>query len=53
MLNDIEFLEFKNLVHDNIICSFVLLNDDNEVKINMQERYTIISKEIKRGHSNV
>ncbi len=53
MLSDIKFLESKDLVHDNIICSFVLLNDDDEVKISMQERCTIMSKEIKRGHLDV
>jgi len=53
MLSDIKFLKSKNLVYDNIICSFVLLNDNDKIKINMQERYTIMSKEIKRRHLNV
>ena len=53
MLSNIKFLEFKNLIHDDIICSFILLNDDDEIKINMQKRCTIMSKEIKKRHSNV
>ncbi|KAL8832496.1 MAG: hypothetical protein Q9191_000223 [Dirinaria sp. TL-2023a] len=53
MLSGIKFLESKDLVHDDITCSSVLLNDDGEVKISMQERCTIMSKEIKRGHSDV
>ena len=53
MLSDIKFLEFKNLIHDDIICLFVFLNDDDEIKINMQKRCTIMSKKIKRRHSNV
>lgn len=53
MLSGIEFLESKDLVHGNITCSSVLLNDDGEVKISIQERYTVISKEVKRGHLDV
>ncbi len=53
MLSGIEFLESKDLVHGNITCSSVLLNDDGEVKISMQERCTVMSKEIKRAHPDV
>jgi len=53
ILSDIKFLEFKSLIHDNIICSSVLLNDDDEIKISIQKRCTIMLKEIERKHSNV
>lgn len=53
MLSEIQFLESQDLIHDNITCSSVLLNDDDEIKISMQKRCTIMSKEIKREHSNV
>jgi len=53
VLSGIEFLESKDLVHGNITCSSVLLNDDGEVKISMQERCTVMSKEIKRAHPDV
>ena len=53
MLSGIEFLESKDLVHGNITCSSVLLNDDGEVKISMQERCTVMSKETIRGHADV
>jgi len=53
VLCGIEFLESKDLVHGNINCSSVLLNDNGEVKISMQERCTVMSKEIKRGHPDV
>jgi hypothetical protein len=53
MLSDIKFLEPKNLIHDNIICSSLLLNDDDEIKISMQERCTIMSNETERRHPNV
>lgn len=53
MLSGIKFLESKDLVHGNITCSSVLLNDDGEVKISMEERCTAKSKETKRGHPDV
>ena len=53
MLSDIKFLKFKNLIHDNIICSFIFLNENDKIKINMQKRCTIMSKDIKKEHSNV
>ena len=53
MLNDIKFLKFKNLIYDDIICSFIFLNDDDEIKINMQKRCTIMSKKIKKKYLNV
>ena len=53
MLSGIQFLESQDLVHGNITCSSVLLNDDGEVKISMQKRCTVMSKEIKRGHPDV
>ncbi len=53
MLSDIEFLEFKNIVHDNITCSNILLNDDDHVKIDVQKCCMIISKEDNINHSNV
>ena len=53
MLSGIKFLESKDLVHGDITCSSVLLNDDGEVKISMQERCTVMSKETKRGHPDV
>ena len=52
MLSGIKFLESKDLVHGNITCSSVLLNDDGEVKISMQERCTVMSKKTK-GHPDV
>ena len=53
MLSDIEFLESKNIVHDNITCSNILLNNDDHVKIDVQKCCTIISKEDNINHSNV
>lgn len=53
MLSDIEFLESKNIVHDNITCSNILLNDDDHVKIDVQKCCTIILKEDNINHSNV
>lgn len=53
MLSAIKFLEFENLIHDNISCSSVLLNDNDQVKISMQKRCTIMLKQIERRHSNV
>ena len=53
MLSSIKFLKFKNLIHNNIICSSVLLNNDNEIKISMQKHCTVMSKEIKREHLNI
>ena len=53
MLSGIKFLESKDLVHGDITCSSILLNDDGEVKISMQERCTVMSKETKRGHPDV
>ena len=53
MLSGIKFLESKDLIHDDITCSSILLNDDDEVKISMQKRCTIMSKEIKRKHPDV
>ena len=53
MLSGIKFLESKDLLHGSIACSSVLLNDDGEVKISMQERCTVMSKETKRGHPDV
>lgn len=53
MLSGIRFLECQDLVHGNINCSSVLLNDDGEVKISMQERCTVMSKDTRRGHPDV
>ena len=53
MLSDIKFLESKNIVHDNINCSNILLNDDDHVKINVQKCCTIISKEDNINHPDV
>ena len=53
MLSDIEFLEFKNIVHDNINCLNILLNNNDHVKINVQKCCTIILKENNINHSNV
>ncbi len=53
MLSAIKFLEFENLIHDNIICSSVLLNDNDQIKISMQKRCMIMLKEIERKHSNM
>ncbi len=53
MLSGIEFLESKNIVHDNIICSNILLNNDDHVKIDVQKCCTIISKEDNINHSDV
>ncbi len=53
MLSAIKFLEFENLIHDNISCSSVLLNDNDQVKISMQKRCMIMLKQIERRHSNV
>ena len=53
MLSGIKLLESKDLVHGNITCASVLLNDDGEVKISMQERCMVMSKETKRGHPDV
>jgi hypothetical protein len=53
VLSGIKFLESKDLVHGNITCSSILLNDDGEVKIGLQERCTVMSKETKRGHLDV
>jgi len=53
MLSGIEFLESKNIVHDNITCSNILLNDDDHVKIDVQKCCTTISKEDNINHSNV
>ncbi len=43
MLSGIKFLESKNIIHGNITCSNILLNDDGHVKIGMQECCTTIS----------
>ena len=53
MLSGIEFLESKNIVHGNIICSNILLNNDDHVKIDVQKCCTIISKEDNINHSDV
>jgi len=53
VLSAIKFLESENLVHGNISCSSVLLNDDGQVKISMQERCTVMLKETERGHPDV
>ena len=53
MLSGIKFLESKDLVHGNITCLSVLLNDDGEVKISMQERCTVMSKETKWRYPDV
>ena len=53
MLSGVKFLESKDLVHGNITCSSVLLNDDGQVKISMQERCTVMSKETERGHTDM
>ena len=41
------------MVHSNITCSTVLLNDDGEVRISMQKHCMTISKEEKLSHSDV
>ncbi|KAL8644731.1 MAG: hypothetical protein Q9210_007106, partial [Variospora velana] len=53
VLSGNKFLESKDLVHGNITCSSVLLNDDGHVKISMQERCTVMSNKTKMGHPDV
>jgi hypothetical protein len=53
LLSGIKFLESKDLIHGNIACSSVLLNDDGEVKISMQERCTVMSIKTEKGHPDV
>ena len=53
MLSDIPFLESKNMVHDNITCCTVLLNNDGLVRIDMRECCTATSKGDKMDHPDV
>ena len=53
MLSGIQFLESKNIVHGNITCLTVLLNNNGQVKIGMQEGCTGTSKGDKMDHSNL
>jgi tRNA A-37 threonylcarbamoyl transferase component Bud32 len=53
VLSGIEFLESKNIVHGNLTCSNILLNDDGHVKIGVQECCTTISKGDNINHPDV